>query len=109
MKPVEVTNFQQRVYDALMKIPKGRVTTYQEIAHHLGMRSPRAIGQALKKNPFAPEVPCHRVIRSDGSIGGYAGKTEGEKIRKKRKLLESEGVIFDKKGVLARSESIFQF
>ncbi|MCK5801705.1 MAG: MGMT family protein, partial [Lentisphaeria bacterium] len=61
---------------------------------HLGCRSFQAVGQALRRNPFAPEVPCHRVIASDLGIGGFGGETSGEKIRRKLDLLESEGVRF---------------
>lgn len=65
------TPFEERVYDALKRIPAGRVTTYKELARFLNVPSPRAVGQALKRNPYAPRVPCHRVIRSDGAMGGY--------------------------------------
>ncbi|MGB1259094.1 MAG: MGMT family protein, partial [Akkermansiaceae bacterium] len=62
------TPFQQRVYGLLDCVPEGRVVTYAEIARALNCRSAQAIGQALKRNPFAPEVPCHRVIRTDLTI-----------------------------------------
>ena len=69
-----VTAFEQRVYDLLISVPAGRVTTYKEIGNALGKDGNiyRAIGQALHKNPFAPRVPCHRVVRADGSLGGFA-------------------------------------
>jgi len=89
-----ITPFRQRVYDAISTIPRGQVTTYGLLAKHLGCGSPRAVGQALKRNPFAPAVPCHRVIASDLRIGGFDGQTDGEKIRKKLDLLASEGVEF---------------
>ena len=60
-----VTPFRQRVYDALCRVPRGRVTTYKLLGEAIGCASSRAIGQALRNNPFAPEVPCHRVIRTD--------------------------------------------
>ncbi len=86
--------FEQTVYDAVRLIPRGQVTTYQAVAAHIDCGSPRAVGQALRKNPFAPEVPCHRVIASDLTIGGFAGKTAGPQIKKKLALLASEGVVF---------------
>jgi methylated-DNA-[protein]-cysteine S-methyltransferase len=93
-----VTDFQKRVYDAIRKIPKGKVLTYKAVAQKIHCGSARAVGQALKKNPFAPEVPCHRVVASDLSLTGYFGATEGEGIRKKARLLKSEGVSFDARG-----------
>lgn len=89
----EITEFQRKVYLALLKIKKGETITYKQLGERIGCRSAQAIGQALKRNPFAPEVPCHRVIATDGSIGGFHGQREGEMIDKKRALLESEGKI----------------
>jgi methylated-DNA-[protein]-cysteine S-methyltransferase len=89
-----VTKFQQTVYDALKKVPKGKVTTYKLLAITIKCNSSQAVGQALKVNPFAPHVPCHRVIKSDLTIGGFSGKTTGRLIKKKLKLLEEEGVKF---------------
>ncbi len=66
------TPFQQKVYDALMLIPKGKVTTYKLLGNYVGCKSAQAIGQALTRNPDAPGVPCHRVIKTDMTIGGYA-------------------------------------
>ena len=86
----EITEFQKKVYLELLTVPSGQTISYSELARRIGCRSPQAVGQALKKNPFAPEVPCHRVIRSDGKLGGYFGKTDGEMIDRKRKLLEAE-------------------
>lgn len=87
------TDFQMRVYALCKRVPKGKVTTYGEIARALNS-SPRAVGQALKCNPFAPKVPCHRVISSSGQIGGFMGKINGKEIEKKIALLKSEGVSF---------------
>lgn len=103
-----VTAFQQRVYDAIQLIPAGKVVTYGELARFLECRSAQAVGQALRRNPFAPEVPCHRVVKGDHSIGGYAGKIEGEKIQKKVRLLMKEGVIFNDLGRVEES-SIWAF
>ncbi len=90
-----VTPFQHRVYEATCQIPAGRVATYASVAKSIGCGSPRAVGQALRRNPFAPEVPCHRVIASNLSLGGFGGEVEGPELVRKRKLLEREGVKFD--------------
>lgn len=92
------TDFESRVYEAVAKIPRGSVSTYGAIAYAIGSGSARAVGQALRKNPFAPEVPCHRVVRSDGALGGFFGKTSGATWSRKRLLLEEEGVCFDSAG-----------
>ncbi|MBN2052046.1 MGMT family protein [Candidatus Woesearchaeota archaeon] len=86
-----VTSFQAKVYELCKKIPRGKVTSYSSIAKRL-KSSPRAVGQALRVNPFAPIVPCHRVVKADGSIGGFGGEVSGEKIQKKIALLKREGV-----------------
>lgn len=85
-------SFADRVYAVVAKIPKGKVMSYKQVAEELGTKAYRAVGQALKNNPYAPKVPCHRVIRSDGSIGGFNGKINGGEIERKIKMLESEGV-----------------
>lgn len=92
MKYTEITPFQRRVYLELLDIPRGQTITYGELARRIGCRSARAVGQALKRNPFAPEVPCHRVVAADGSIGGYNGRREGEELMRKRQLLKEENV-----------------
>jgi len=86
-----VTEFQKKVYAIVKKVPKGKTTTYKAIAERLDS-SPRAVGQALKVNPFAPIVPCHRVIMSNGKIGGYNGNNP-KNIKKKFELLRKEGAI----------------
>lgn len=68
-----VTEFQERVYTLLTQIPEGRVTTYGALARAL-KSSPRAVGNALRNNPFAPEVPCHRCVNASGYINGYDGE-----------------------------------
>lgn len=86
----DITAFQRRVYLALLDVPRGETITYKQLGERIGCQSAQAVGQALKRNPFAPDVPCHRVIASDGSIGGFHGEREGVMIEKKRALLESE-------------------
>ncbi|MDG2061277.1 MAG: MGMT family protein [SAR86 cluster bacterium] len=84
------TPFQILVWEELKKIPKGSTKSYKEIAVAIGRPySTRAVANACGKNPFPIEVPCHRVICSNGSIGGYSGKGG---VKTKRKLLKKEGV-----------------
>lgn len=90
--------FRRAVYAALAAVPPGRVTTYRALAARIGCASARAVGQALRRNPFAPTVPCHRVVRADLSLGGFNGAVAGPEILRKRRLLEAEGVIFDRLG-----------
>ena len=83
------TKFQLKVWKYLKKIPKGKVKSYKEVAIGINMpNSARAVANACAKNPYAPIVPCHRIIRSDGSIGGFSGQGG---IKAKKKLLKKEG------------------
>ena len=85
------TDFQIKVWNAISKIPKGKVKTYKELARSIRKpKASRAVANACGKNPFPIKIPCHRVIRSDGRLGGYSGKGG---IKNKRKLLRSEGVF----------------
>jgi methylated-DNA-[protein]-cysteine S-methyltransferase len=87
-------------------VPRGRVTTYKAVANALGTKAYRAIGQFMKNNPYAPGVPCHRVVASDGTIGGFNGRISGSAITKKIRMLRAEGIkitrgrIIDFPGVL---------
>ena len=84
------TKFQKKVWNYLRTIKKGSVMTYKQVAIAINRpKSARAVANAVGKNPLAPRVPCHRVIRSDGSLGGYSGKG-GSKM--KRILLKKEGI-----------------
>jgi len=96
-----VTAFQRRVLEALLEVPRGRVTTYGRLARRIGCRSPRAVGQALGENPFAPAVPCHRVISASLRLGGFGHSTTSENLDRKRHLLQAEGVVFGADGKLA--------
>lgn len=87
-----ITEFQRKVYLALLEVPRGETITYGELGRRIGCNSAQAIGQALKRNPFAPLVPCHRVVGKSGP-GGYSGHTDGEMMERKRHLLMEEGVI----------------
>lgn len=93
----EITEFQRKVYLALLEIPKGETITYGELGKRIGCRSAQAIGQALRRNPFAPDVPCHRVVAKNG-IGGFYGQRGGDRIAQKIQMLEKEGakLNFDK-------------
>lgn len=93
------TPFEQAVYDTLVTIPAGSVLTYAQMAAAIGRpRAARAVGQALARNPHPVAVPCHRVVRSDGALGGYSGAGG---TSAKRALLEAEGVSFRGDGRVA--------
>ncbi|KAK1708035.1 6-O-methylguanine DNA methyltransferase [Colletotrichum lupini] len=95
------TAYEKRVWTALCQVPKGQITTYGILAAHL-KSSPRAVGNALRRNPFAPQVPCHRVVATGGALGGFKGKWpkngEGITLDEKRMLLRKEGVKIDSSG-----------
>lgn len=91
------TSFVQKIYEATRHIPRGMVATYAQIARIAGnARAARAVGHYMKINPYAPKVPCHRVVGSDGSLTGYSMKGG---LTLKRKLLKKEGVVFKKNKV----------
>ena len=81
--------FTKKCYLKLLKIPKGNVITYKNLAKSLNSKAYRAVGTAMKNNPYAPLVPCHRVVRSDGTVGQYA-----KGIKVKLELLKTEGIKF---------------
>ncbi|MFH1802396.1 MAG: MGMT family protein [archaeon] len=85
-------NFNERCYAVLRKVPKGKITTYGALARAVGSpRAARAVGNAMNKNPYSPKVPCHRVVKSDGKVGGFASgadkKVEMFERRRRRLLL----------------------
>lgn len=120
-KDITVTDYQSRVYGLLKQIPEGKISTYAMMSQALGS-SPRAVGGALRRNPFAPQVPCHRVIQADGVstqprvadeseltgllqyVGGFKGEWQkapsGLNQTMKLDILAKEGVKFDKDGFL---------
>jgi methylated-DNA-[protein]-cysteine S-methyltransferase len=105
----EPTDFQQRVYALTRTIPRGRVATYGALARALGIASARAVGQALRRNPWAPVVPCHRVIASDGTVGGFQGADGGPSVASKLRMLAREGVRFDRgSGRIAEPERMLR-
>ena len=84
------TKFQLKVWAYLSKIPRGSVKTYSQVAKAIGeLLAVRAVANAIGKNPYPPKIPCHRVIRSDGLLGGYSGKGG---VKTKRFLLKKEGI-----------------
>lgn len=97
-------NLEHKVYQKLLEVPKGKVTTYSELAKAVGLKNgQRSIGRMMNKNPFPVIIPCHRVILSNGKIGGYAW---GEKI--KTNMLSKEGIKI-KNGKILDSDKIYRF
>ena len=91
MKDIKGTDFQKKVWSEIKKIPKGEIITYKQLAIKIGRPNAyRAVANACAKNPLSISIPCHRVIRSDGKMGGYFGD---KGTKRKKKLLEREGVI----------------
>lgn len=97
-------SFDERCYELLKMIPKGRVTTYKIMAEALGTKAYRAVGNAMAKNPDPVTVPCHRVVKSDGRIGGYIYGVE-----KKRELLEDEGLTIVNGRVADLADRLYRF
>ncbi|MEM4369121.1 MAG: MGMT family protein [Candidatus Woesearchaeota archaeon] len=102
----EETNFQKKVYSLCRLVPKGRVTTYKEIGRALGGKGQvyRAVGVALSKSSHSPRVPCHRVVNSNGSVGGFA-----HGVSKKISLLQKEGVYVRNGRVVDFDKILFKF
>lgn len=98
-----ITNFQKRVFALVLRIPRGKVTTYGELAFRL-KSSPRAVGQALGANPTPVIVPCHRVVNFDGSLGGYL---DGQ--AKKKQLLRHEGICIKKNKIIGFKKILYKF
>ncbi|KAI1609026.1 methylated-DNA--cysteine S-methyltransferase [Exophiala viscosa] len=94
-----LTAYRKKLYTVLLSVPRGRYTTYAAMSNYLNS-SARAVGSGMRNNPFAPDVPCHRVLAASGEIGGFNGQwgKEGKYANKKIELLRNEGVMFDPKG-----------
>ena len=100
----KITPFQKKVYVAAVRIPRGFVSTYAEIALAIGKKkAARAVGNALNRNPYAPEVPCHRIVKSNGELGGFAGGSKA-KIR----MLEKENVQVKNGKVVDFQEKVYR-
>ncbi len=97
--------FQQKVWERCSRIPKGKVSTYKEIARALNTKAYRAVGNALRTNPFS-KVPCHRVVRSDGTVGGYKGHKSSPE---KKILLKKEGIIIKGNKITDFRKKLFTF
>ena len=93
----------KEIYKILMNVPKGRVTTYKELGRASGHHQ-RAVGKLMNVNPYAPRVPCHRVVMSGGSIGGFGGG-----VPKKIAMLEKEGVLVKRGKIIDFEKKFFQF
>ncbi|MCX6798183.1 MAG: MGMT family protein [Candidatus Falkowbacteria bacterium] len=94
-----ITKFQASVYKLISRIPSGKISTYQQVARGLkNPRAARAVGNALNRNPFAPEVPCHRIIKSNGAVGGFADGTKKKiaMLRKERVEIKKGKINLDK-------------
>ena len=101
--------FDERVWKLMEKIPKGRVTTYGLVARRLNTKAYRAVGNACRRNPYAPRVPCHRVVRSNGTVGGFGGKTSGNNVNKKIQLLRKENVEIRNGRIVNFEKVLFSF
>jgi len=102
-------SFNENVWNKMRKIPRGKVTTYKELAKALNTKAYRAVGNACRRNPYAPKVPCHRVVKTNGTIGGFAGEVAGKNIRKKIRLLKKEGVDVQDGRIVDFEKRLFKF
>lgn len=87
-----MTTFSKKVFDLLLQVPAGKVTTYKALALAMNTKAYQAIGQVLKNNLDSPRIPCHRVVKSNGKLGGFMGQKDGSYVMKKSQLLQQEGV-----------------
>ena len=101
---IRTTKFYEKIYAKLKQVPRGRVTTYKELAKAVHSKAYRAVGTAMNKNPYAPKVPCHRVVNSDGRVGGFASGT-----KKKIAMLRQEGIEIKNGRILHFNSVLFKF
>jgi methylated-DNA-[protein]-cysteine S-methyltransferase len=101
--------FDERVWEVMKEIPRGKVTTYGQIAKRLHTKAYRAVGNACRRNPYAPKVPCHRVVRSNGTVGGFGGRISGKTVKEKVRLLEGENVQIRNGKVVDFEKVLFKF
>jgi len=104
-----MSKFDELVWNKMRRIPRGRVTTYKQLANAINTRAYRAVGNACKRNPYSPEVPCHRVVKSDGRIGGFGGEMSGQRVMKKISMLKREGVHVKDGKVVEFNKKLFKF
>ncbi len=98
-------NLDKKIYKKLLEVPKGKITTYGELARAVGLKNgQRTVGKIMNKNPYPVIIPCHRVVKSDGKIGGYA---YGEEI--KSDMLTREGIVIKNGKILDLENKIYRF
>lgn len=98
-------NLDKKIYKKLLEVPKGKITTYGELAKAVGLKNgQRAVGKIMNKNPYPVIIPCHRVVKSDGKIGGYA---YGAEI--KSDMLTREGILIKNGKILDLENKIYRF
>ncbi|KHO50956.1 MAG: methylated-DNA-[protein]-cysteine S-methyltransferase [archaeon GW2011_AR13] len=97
-------SFADKCYLKLKEVPMGKITTYKELAHAINSKAYRAVGTAMNKNPFAPEIPCHRVVNSNGKVGKFASGTEN-----KIKILKKEGIQINKGKIEDFENKLYKF
>ncbi|MEX2193108.1 MAG: MGMT family protein [Nitrosarchaeum sp.] len=98
-------NLDKKIYKKLLEVPKGKITTYGELARAVGLKNgQRAVGKIMNKNPYPVIIPCHRVVKSDGKVGGYA---YGEEI--KSDMLTREGIVIKNGKILDLENTIYRF
>ncbi len=98
-------NLDKKIYKKLLEVPKGKITTYGELAKAVGLKNgQRAVGKIMNKNPYPVIIPCHRVVKSDGKVGGYA---YGEEI--KSDMLTREGIVIKNGKILDLENIIYRF
>lgn len=98
-------NIDKKIYKKLLEVPKGKITTYGELAKAVGLKNgQRTVGKIMNKNPYPVIIPCHRVVKSDGKIGGYA---YGEEI--KSDMLTREGIVIKNGKILDLKNKIYRF
>ena len=98
-------NLDKKIYKKLLEVPKGKITTYGELAKAVGLKNgQRAVGKITNKNPYPVIIPCHRVVKSDGKVGGYA---YGEEI--KSDMLSKEGIEIKNGKILDLENRIYRF
>ena len=98
-------NLDKKIYKKLLEVPKGKITTYGELAKAVGFKNgQRAVGKIMNKNPYPVIIPCHRVVKSDGKVGGYA---YGEEI--KSDMLTREGIVIKNGKILDLENTIYRF
>ncbi len=95
-------SFTTQIYDLLRQVPKGKITTYKALAEALNTKAYQAVGNAMNKNPYAPEVPCHRVVKANGELGGFAHGAAA-----KQAMLEAEGISVESGSIISFKNKLY--